>query len=159
MEPLSALSVACNIITITDTAVKTAKTLHELYNSTSGFSSKNENLVKETDHLKQAIEQLRQAGSQLTASQPHDANITRATDHCDQVVKSITAILDECRVKKPKSTRSVMKAWGKLHLKHSSNLLDLQTSLQSATDQLNISLVIATRSVLSPSSETFAREE
>ena len=130
MEPLSALSVACNTITIVDSAVKTGKILYELFNSSSGFSNKTRSLAEKTAHLKDAAEQFRQAGSHLTAFQTQVTNIARPGAHCEDVIKSISVILDDCKAKKTKSTRSSPKAWAKLNFKHNSNLKDLQSDLQ-----------------------------
>ncbi|KAF2742491.1 hypothetical protein M011DRAFT_481660 [Sporormia fimetaria CBS 119925] len=145
MEPLSALSVACNIITLIDASVKSFKAIYDLYNSATGFSKESEALIQQTDLLKDTIAQLRQAGTQLTAISPAGAGVQEATKYCDQVVQDLSALLAECRVEKAKSKRAILKAWTRTNIKHKSNLEDLQSRLRASTDQLKLSLAMATR--------------
>ncbi|KAF2741679.1 hypothetical protein M011DRAFT_330937 [Sporormia fimetaria CBS 119925] len=144
MDPISALSVASSIIAIVDAAVKSGKNIYEVYNSLSGLSDKAQRIATATDGLQNAIAQLRQSSSQLTACQSQDPNVGRAATQCEQVIKSIKAILDDCKATKPESARSTAKAYVNL-IKNKSDLKQLLSDLESATEKLKLSLAIATR--------------
>jgi hypothetical protein len=145
MDPLSALSVACNILAIADAAVGTGKTIWELYNSTTGFTKETTRLIQATDQLQDALKALGPARTSLAASHPHDSNTDAAIKQCDKIILSIKAIVDECKVKEKGSTRSTTKAWFQSKVKHRSKLEDLQADLQIANDQLGMALAVATR--------------
>lgn len=145
MDPMSALSLACNVITIADAAVTTGRTLWGLYNSTSGFTEETEQVVLVVSQFEKALEALRPARNQLATSASPDLNIGNAVQQCDEIIQAIAAILDQCRVKRTASARAVMKAWFRSNVKHKAALEKLQTDLQSATNQLQMWLAITTR--------------
>ncbi|KAK1758915.1 hypothetical protein QBC47DRAFT_314808 [Echria macrotheca] len=147
MDPISAFSLAVNVITVVEVAVKTGKTLHELYKSTSGFTKETQELIQATGQFEKALASLDSAQNQLAAAQdPGIADATAtASKQCGEAMQAIKAILKQCRCGKPSSTRDALKTWLKTNVKHRAKLEELQANLESATRQLKISLAIATR--------------
>src|SRR4051794_12201423 len=99
MDPITAFSLAVNVITTVDVAVKTGKTLRELYESTSGFTRETEELIQATGQLEKALAGLDSAQSQLTAAQSPGVDDTTATAarQCSEAMRAIKAILEQCR--------------------------------------------------------------
>jgi Tfp pilus tip-associated adhesin PilY1 len=145
MEPMTALSVACNVLTIVDAAVNSSKTLWELYNSASGFTKETHRLVETTKQLQESLQSLNSARGQLVASQSPNSHIFAAAKQCDEISQAITAILAKCKVKEKSSISSAAKAWLKSKVKHRAELEDNYSKLQSASDGLRTALAIATR--------------
>lgn len=147
MDPISALSLAVNVVAMVDTAVKTGKTLRDLYKSTSGFTKQTQELIQAMSQFEKALTVLDGAQNQLaTVQSPGTDNATAtAAKQCGQTIQAIKAILDQCRVAKPSSARAVVKGWFQSTIKHRSKIEALQSNLESATGQLRTSLAIATR--------------
>lgn len=133
MDPISAFSLAVNVLSTVDIAVKTGKTLWDLYKSTSGFT-------KQTDKLLLAMSQFDAALGQL-ANPRLDAS---ASERCSATIKEIRAMLDLCKARKPSSVASALQAKAQ-YTKHKSELQDLQKELESATGQLRTALAITTK--------------
>lgn len=146
MDPISAFSFAVNVITLLDITVKTGKTLHDLYNSTSGFNKETEELSQATSRLKSALDSLDAAQGQLVTapSTAIDNSTAMAAKWCGETVQTIQRILEECRVKHKSSARGAVKSLFRSS-KHRPKLVELQETLEQATNQLRTSLAIATR--------------
>jgi hypothetical protein len=147
MDPISAFSLAVNVVTMVDIAVKTGKTLRELYKSTSGFTKQTQELIQATSQFEKTLAALDAAQNQLaTAQSPAiDDATAMAAKRCGQTIQAIKAILDQCRVGKPSSARGAVKGWFQSSIKHRPKLEELQATLELATSQLRTSLAIATR--------------
>jgi len=147
MDPISAFSLAANVVGVVDVAVKTSKTLHELYKSTSGFTKETEELIWATSRFEKALECLDSAQSQLaTAQSPGSHDTTAAAaKKCSETIQAVKAILDQCRSGRSSSARAALKGWFRYSITHRGKLEELQAALESATRELKTSLAIATR--------------
>ncbi|KAK0612560.1 hypothetical protein B0T17DRAFT_511741 [Bombardia bombarda] len=143
MDPLSAYSLFCNIVTTVDAAVKIGKSLKELYDSSNGFERESERLRAATDHLDTIVKTL--ASSQVPlSSAPH---LNRVVTECVDVTAKIQAILDKCRVPVQSKPRlravAVVKAWAKSQ-SSMGELQTLQADLQASSDRLRDAMAVAT---------------
>ncbi|KAK4675962.1 hypothetical protein QC764_507830 [Podospora pseudoanserina] len=150
MDPISAFSLAVNVLSTVDIAVKTGKTLWDLYKSTSGFT-------KQTDKLLLAMSQFDAALGQL-ANPRLDASARLASERCSATIKEIRAMLDLCKARKPSSVASALQAKAQ-YTKHKSELQDLQKELESATGQLRTALAITTNNDVSVIKQLLAASE
>lgn len=55
MDPISAFSTAVKILTVADLVIKVDRTIHELYESSSGFTKQTQTLRDGTAELEQAL--------------------------------------------------------------------------------------------------------
>jgi hypothetical protein len=147
MDPITTFSLAVNVFTMADIAVKTGKTLRELYKSTSGFTKQTEELNRARSQFEKALASLNAAQNQLDTAKGSEIDNTTAmaAKRCGQTIQAIKAILDQCKVSKPSSARGVIKGWFQSSIKHGSKLDELQATLESAISQLRTSLAMATR--------------
>ncbi|KAK3686126.1 hypothetical protein B0T22DRAFT_518624 [Podospora appendiculata] len=67
MDPISALSLFANIAQTVEVAIKTGRTLVDLYKSSSGFTKESQPLLAATSALKESIAMLQNANGQLVA--------------------------------------------------------------------------------------------
>ncbi|KAK0671548.1 hypothetical protein QBC41DRAFT_54841 [Cercophora samala] len=138
MDPISAFSLTVNVLSTVDIAVRTGKTLWELYKSTSGFT-------KQTDDLRAAIGQFDAALGELsTPALGLNTSTNAAAQQCSQTIRDIRAIIDSCKARKQSSVISAVKA--KLEAtKQKSKLQNLQEQLERMSTQLRFLLAIATK--------------
>ena len=66
MDPISGLSFACNMLDMVDRAIKYGKTIKEIYDSSTGLSSKHENLDSVAKSMIAVTEELQNLQSQIT---------------------------------------------------------------------------------------------
>jgi hypothetical protein len=144
MDPVTAYSLFCNVIAMVDAAVRVAKNIKELYDSSSGFSKEAHRLQHETDILTTIANDLSSSQVQLS-SITHHPLLKRVAEECVEVSKRIQMILDKCKVNSqgPK-TIAVIKAWARSKSARS-ELQELQLELQSSTDRLRAAMAFATR--------------
>jgi hypothetical protein len=144
MDPVTAYGLFCNIITTVDAAVKIAKNLKELYNSSNGFSKEAKRLREETDHLITISNDLSASQVQLSSIPQHPL-LARVAVECVEVSKRIQLIQDKCQVNSqgPKAV-AVFKAWVRSQ-NAKSELHKLELELQTSSDRLRNAMALATR--------------
>jgi uncharacterized protein YoxC len=144
MDPVTVYSLFCNIITMVDAAVKIAKNLKELYDSSSGFSKEAQRLQDETERLTTIANDLSSSQVQLPSIPQHPL-LNKVAEECVEVSKRIQLILDKSKVNSqgPKAV-AVVKAWARSR-NAKSELQGLQLELQSSSDQLRTAMALATR--------------
>ncbi|KAK0627911.1 hypothetical protein B0T14DRAFT_146331 [Immersiella caudata] len=147
MDPVSALSLAVNVITVVDTAVKAGKAIYDLYESTSGFSKQTQHLIDAIAGLDNALATLDDAQTKISlpTSPATDRSTSVAVEKCRQTMREINAILDRCRVSKRRSVVQATRGWFRSNLKYGARLAELLAELESAERQLRVSLEIAAR--------------
>lgn len=144
MDALTAFSLACNAITIIDAAVKTGKTIGELYKSSNGFTKDVTEMLDTTSQLEKALQSLDSARKLLVGSQTSNPHIAGAASQCEKTIKSVHELVDKCRAKKRSSITSALRAVY-VSRRYESELHRLQSDMQSATRDLMTHLTIATQ--------------
>lgn len=145
MDPVNAFSLAVNVFTMVDIAVKTGKTLWELYKSSSGLTKQAEDLGKATTDFETALAALNDAQAQFVSlhSTDIDKETVRATEKCVEAAHAIKMVLDDCKTSK-QSMLAAMKALFRFKAKKN-KLEELQAALERAKDALQMALAMATR--------------
>src|SRR5438552_14497711 len=124
MDPLTAISLAGNIIQFIDVARKILSGAKQLYSSTTGATDENDELENLTKHLQQLANRCRYEGSSLPrkrGSRLDDQSERLLKDlgqQCDKVAEELLEALNSIKVKDRgqvwKSTLQALRAvWGK----------------------------------------------
>ena len=135
MDPISALAFACNVLDMVDRAVTYGRTVKEIYDSTTGLSSKNEDLASVTQYMVVVTEDLQDLQGAVARSKP-DAKMQQILEECTVVCNAIQEILTKCKPKKEKSIRSTAAASIR-SLLNKSDLDKFQDKLETASRSLN----------------------
>jgi len=145
MEPLSALSLSCNILDLLSRGVKTTVLIKEIYSSPDGLRKRHESLVREADTLATIAEGLQQAKGQITQSAV-DERMLVVAKNCSDVCLAVEKVIQKCKPKKPKSIFSAVGATVRILLHHS-DVEELETQLSKGYDQLSALVSERTRHV------------
>jgi hypothetical protein len=140
MDPISGLSFACHVLDMVDRAVTYGKTIKEIYDSSTGLSSRNENLDNVTKSMIVVTEDLQNLQCQIIQSKP-DPKMQEVAEECSAVCVAIQDILTKCKPKKEKSVLSAASASMRSFL-NKSDLDKFQAKLDKSVQSLN-SLVSA----------------
>ncbi len=140
MDPLSGLSLACNIIQLVDNAIQCSKAAAEIYNSADGWTRDQE-----------------RAEHQLTAFEDHISALHRCQAQvgdilADDEIRKVSALflarcddlrerLDCCRAKRRRNVLSTAKAMAKYYWSASSDIRELQESMVDLRKQLEFLLL------------------
>jgi hypothetical protein len=135
MDPISGLSFACNVLDMVDRAITYGKTIKEIYDSSTGLSSSNEDLDGVTRSMVAITEDLQNLQGEITQSKP-DPHMQEVTEECSAVCIAIQIILAKC---KPKRERSVLSAASASirSLLNKSDLDKFQAKLDKSLQSLN----------------------
>lgn len=147
MDPLTAFSVFCNIITTVEAAVKTGKELKQLYDATSGLTGNHERVERSAAQLRKIAGELDTARRTLPSGSQQQPLFVGIAKECKDVTDKIDAILVECRVddRGPKLV-AVFKATVRTR-RRKSELDRLLSEMESATKSLQISIAVASQYV------------
>ncbi|KAK1772120.1 hypothetical protein QBC33DRAFT_520331 [Phialemonium atrogriseum] len=145
MDPVTAFSLAVNILTVLDVAIKSGKTVKELYDSTNGFTKETQALEDATRDLNKTVEVLDDAKVRLdAAAKTADEQVSLIGGKCGIVSNQIQAFLNVCKVTKQKSTSAAIKGFLKGR-KHQGELARLEKELKERAGQLETAIAVATR--------------
>ncbi|OAQ75403.1 P-loop containing nucleoside triphosphate hydrolase [Purpureocillium lilacinum] len=145
MDPLTAFSVFCNIITTVEAAVKTGKELKQLYDAASGLTGNHERVERSAAQLRKIAGELDTARRTLPSGSQQQPLFVDIAKECKDVTDKIDAILVECRVdgRGPKLV-AVFKATVRTRRRRS-ELDRLLSEMESATKSLQISIAVASQ--------------
>jgi hypothetical protein len=144
MDSVTAFGLFCNIIAMMDGAVKTAKNLEDLYNSSSGLSKEAQRLQDETEHLTAISNGFTAIQVQLSSIPQHPL-LNKVAEECVEVSKRIQLILDKCKVNtQGHKVVAVFKAWVRSQ-NAKSELQGLQLELQTSSNRLRNAMALVTR--------------
>ncbi|KAI1741493.1 hypothetical protein F4680DRAFT_66370 [Xylaria scruposa] len=132
MDPLSALSLACNIIDLVSKAVKGVNIMVDIYRK--GLDTANETISHEADGLRDIIKDLRGCQSQPdfnTADRKMQDVSRNLISQCDE----LQTVLDGCRSSQTRKLLSAFKASAKLVLNYG-KIEQLQNDIKSSRDEL-----------------------
>lgn len=100
MEPLSALSLFCNIVDICDYTIKVCKECSETYRSMSGRRKHDEELITYIDELQGTLNSLRLSVSKLNRDELHKS-ILGPVNRMETKLAAALEILNDFQAKKP----------------------------------------------------------
>ena len=148
MDPVTAFSLAVNILTVLDVAIKSGKAVKELYDSTNGFTKETQALEDATRDLNKTVKVLDDAKVRLdAAAKTADEQVSLIGGKCGIVSNQIQALLNVCKVTKQKSTSAAIKGFLKGR-KHQGELARLEKELKERAGQLETAIAVATRYVM-----------
>lgn len=99
MEPLSALSLFCNIADICNHSIKVFKECREIYGSVTGRRTQDEALLEYLGDIQQNLHTLRSSASRLKRDESYKS-ITGPLDRMEAVSSAAVHILNEFRANK-----------------------------------------------------------
>ncbi|KAK0706301.1 hypothetical protein B0T26DRAFT_680004 [Lasiosphaeria miniovina] len=111
MDPISTFSLAVNVLTLVDMAVRTGKTLSELYKSTSGFTRVSQELIQATDQFEKALAGLNSVNPQPATAQISGTDEATAAKQCRDTIQALKTLIDQSRAAKQSSVRTAMKSF------------------------------------------------
>lgn len=105
MDPISALSLACNIFTVIDLSQQLASGMYEVYTSVDGAKSENRDLMETTRSLEASLSALN-TPLQFSGASPattDEAALTELAQKCKTISEKLLTLLETLRAKKPQS--------------------------------------------------------
>ncbi len=90
MDPLTALSVACNVIDLVSTAISCGLAVKDIYKSVDGRTKANVALKKEDDGMKDVVVLLREKNSKIKVF-TDDEDIQKKVSLCTEALRSFTS--------------------------------------------------------------------
>ncbi|KAI0535290.1 hypothetical protein GGR58DRAFT_504417 [Xylaria digitata] len=146
MDPLSALSVACNIIDLVDKGIKAAATVVEIYKSVDGISKNNEIINREVGSLKDIVADLQNCQSQASYNTA-DQNIREISTTLTSKCAELQSVVDECKSSQKRGWLSATNAYSKI-LRKRGKIEQLQSDIVSSQNQLSLRVAASTRTVV-----------
>lgn len=143
MDPLTAFSLACNVITVVDTAVKCGKTVVELYDSTDGYTRDSKAVLKALGDWETIETDLETAEAQVPRTPLHKSLHEAAVD-CLRISRQIKDILVSCRAYPSGSWISATKGMLKVTVKKS-KISQLSNQLEQSALRVTSLVAAATR--------------
>jgi len=140
MDPITAFSLAVNVVTVIESTIKAGKTLWELYQSSSGFTKETEDLLQATDQWNSILTDCSQALGGLQAAPSAET----AAQDCRRLIQAIEDVLKTLKVQKRSSITASAKSYFQANRQRRA-LETLETRLQRTMENLRTSLAIATK--------------
>lgn len=140
MDPITTLSLSCNVLDLFDRAIQCGSKIKQLYDSSTGHTEDQKNLQDVTNTIATIAHELQSAQFQIAES-PSDQRMQEVAKNCSFVCDAIRSVLDKCKAKKEKSITSASSAAIRALL-HKSDIERLQSELEKGMIMLN-SLVTA----------------
>ncbi|KAI1085253.1 hypothetical protein F5B20DRAFT_521555 [Whalleya microplaca] len=148
MEPVAALALFCNVVDLSERAVKLVKKAKEAYDSSSGLTKENDALLGFTGEMQKIVSKLYDSQQELQGAYAGSPEIEDELQpigiRCHTLCSKITNTLESCRSKKQRSARKSIKATFQSFL-IKSELEALQKELESEQKLLQISIAVSTR--------------
>jgi len=143
MDPLTAFSFTCNVITAVDAAVKCGRTIAELYDSTSGYTRETGSLLKVLRDWDVVERDLNEAIIQIPRSESH-RKVQEAAANCAQAARQMHTILTACQAGRKGSLKAAVKGFFKT-LVTKSEVARLRSQLDQSANRLSLHVASVTR--------------
>ncbi|KAH9900265.1 hypothetical protein F4778DRAFT_740970 [Xylariomycetidae sp. FL2044] len=148
MDPVSSLALFCNVLDLTEKAVKCVKAIRHVHSSASGLSQDQEQL---DEYLKRTIaisDEIQGGNTKFAAngriSTRSDTQIEELAKVCGNISSEISAIIEYCRSRQQRSfTESARATFRSLRKKNA--LEELEKKLKSSQQLLQTLLSVSTR--------------
>ncbi|KAI1087116.1 hypothetical protein F5B19DRAFT_90074 [Rostrohypoxylon terebratum] len=142
MDPFSAIGLAGNIIAFLDFGYKLLSKSKDIYKSTTGTTTLNNELLSETRQLQGITEGLQMPG--LAGLSDQELALKQLAAECSTVSSDLARLIDDLKAKNPNSKRESLRAafrdWKKKDKKD-----ELRSRLDRCRDQLNLQIVTLMR--------------
>ncbi|KAI1204673.1 uncharacterized protein F4807DRAFT_324310 [Annulohypoxylon truncatum] len=145
MEPVTIISLVCNVFDLTERTIKCAKKVKDIYDSTTGFPKEYDRLSELTKELDVFLGNVRSSHGKLREIENEDTNIQDVASECQNFSSDIDALLERCRAKKPASIRSTFGAVIRTY-RNKDDLQAIQDSLEERKQTLHLALTASARS-------------
>lgn len=143
MEPLTALSLFCNIVDICDHAIKVCKASREIYRSATGRRAQDEELLKYVGELQEILNSVRLSSSRLNTGNLYKS-IAEPLDRLEAKSAAVRETLDSFRTKRPGNPLSAATATTKL-VRGQSKLDRTLQDLKQCRDDVHFAIAQGTR--------------
>lgn len=145
MDPLSAVSLFCNILDLADKAIKAVTLFRELYVSSNGRTERDTALLNFTSDLEEILDSL-SASHVAAGPSAGSANVllSRVTQKCKQLAFEIQKTLNDFKVQKSRHFLAVLRAMG-FALLNKRKLEDRLREMKTCRDDLNFLMVKITQ--------------
>lgn len=143
MEPLTALSLFCNIVDICDHAIKVCKASREIYRSATGRRAQDEELLKYVGELQEILNSVRLSSSKLNTDNLYKS-IVEPLDRMEAKSAAVRETLDSFRTKRSGSRISAAVATAKL-VRGQSKLDRTLQELKQCRDDVHFAIAQSTR--------------
>ncbi|UNI15720.1 hypothetical protein JDV02_002226 [Purpureocillium takamizusanense] len=148
MDPLTAFSLFCNIVTTVDAAIKTAKQLKELYDAPRGLTGHMERVRRSAAQLGQLVNKLDSERRKVSSESHQRGLFADIASDCKDMAGRIEEIIRECRVDdRGPRIWAVSKALFR-HGETKSELDRLLSEMQSKMKTLHLSITAASEAEL-----------
>lgn len=144
MDPLSALSVACNVLQLVELGGKLVSTAFEAHNSATGQSVDNAFIDERTQELQACMGEMK--SSLLSRSSQLDQTIQRLAGRGEEITKELIALLQYVRARSPGKMWSSLAAAFR-QMKKDSQIKTLTARLDKLQKDLSLYLINAVRQV------------
>lgn len=143
MEPLTALSLFCNIVDICDHAIKVCKASREIYRSATGRRAQDEELLRYVGELQEILNSVRLSSSKLNTDTLYKS-IVGPLDRLEAKSAAVRDTLDSFRTNRPGNRLSAVIATTKLFRGQSKLDRNLQ-ELKQCRDDIHFAIAQSTR--------------
>lgn len=143
MEPLTALSLFCNIVDICDHAIKVCKASRDIYRSATGRRAQDEELLKYIGELQDILNSVRLSSSKLNTGNLYKS-ILEPLDRLEAKSAAVRETLDSFRTNRPGNRLSAVIATAKV-VRGQSKLDRTLRELRQCRDDVHFAIAQNTR--------------
>lgn len=97
MDPISALGLGCNILTLVGQAITCGRIVKQIYDSADGLQKAHETVGIQADRMKEVINFLWEQQSEIAAAE--DEKLKEIASRCVRASEQLRAVIDDCRAK------------------------------------------------------------
>jgi hypothetical protein len=151
LEPLSAFSVACNVLQILDFGLKALTKAIDYHQAADGVLSEHRDLRQVLHTLKALNIDLQDSMPRLVATKPPSSTeirLVEANNECLQLSVDFINLLDKLKVKNQSALLECLRM-GVKTMWYKKEMNAIETSLSRARDNLNVALLIYIRYISS----------
>lgn len=145
MDPLSVLSLVCNVFDLVERGYKTGKIIKNIHEDANGQQDNHVRIELHVADMEQIRDELVNSGEKI-AQTDLDRRLEKVLERSHVATKALRIILEDCKARKPGSLRHSTKAAFKSIFKASSIQAQLE-KLKECRDTLQMILVTNTRCV------------
>ncbi|KAI1818296.1 hypothetical protein GGS20DRAFT_350263 [Poronia punctata] len=146
MDPLTALSLAVNVVDLVDKAIKIIRTVAEVSNSVDGFSKDLRNIDREADNLNEIADSIRVSATNASYNAA-DKKIRQVSETILSQCQKLQSVLGDCKAKvkanKLEAALAVMKKWRK-----TGDIEVIQKSIESSRTDLTQWILLSIRTAM-----------
>lgn len=148
LEPLSALSLFCNVLDLAEKGVKAVKFAKDTYGAADGIAKDHRNLLVFTMQMEDIVIGIRGSVQTVDVLQTADEEVLKVAATCQDLINQYKSVLDRCRAQKKGSVSASTKATVR-SVFAKGELENLHQSLEAQGSMLRTALASTARQNLS----------